>query len=65
MKLSNLRGLEQDLNQGINYNRKHGGVSRALREIKKRPGGSNWRLSAMLNYSEKYTEGWERIFSKK
>ena len=47
MELKNLRGLDEDLNQGIKYNKKHGGVSDALRRIKKRPEDPNWRLNAM------------------
>lgn len=37
MKLNNLRNLDQDLNRGIEYNRKHGGVSDKLKEMAKRP----------------------------
>jgi hypothetical protein len=37
MKNHNLRGLEQDLNRGIEYNKKHGGVSDKLKKMKKRP----------------------------
>lgn len=37
MKNSNLRGLDQDLNRGIEHNKKHGGVSDELKKMAKRP----------------------------
>jgi len=37
MKNFNLRGLDQDLKRGADYNKKHGGVSDALKKIMKRP----------------------------
>ncbi len=37
METKHLRGLDDDLNRGIKYNKKHGGVSDALKRIKKRP----------------------------
>jgi hypothetical protein len=51
MKNFNLRNLDQDLNRGIEYNRKHGGVSDKLKSIMKRPerGDGNWRMNAMSN----------------
>ncbi len=66
MKLQNLKGLNEDLNRGIEYNRKHGGVSDKLKRIMKRPESKNWRLHAFNDYNrEAYEEGWEFAFGKK
>jgi hypothetical protein len=46
MKNKNLRGLEQDLNRGIEYNRKHGGVSDELKSVLKRPENPNFSMNA-------------------
>ena len=61
MKNINLRGLDQDLKRGLDYNKKHGGVSDKLKRIKKRP--EAYTEKAQFNTDlEKFEEGWERVF---
>lgn len=58
MKLNNLSGLDQDLKRGIEYNRKHGGVSETLKKIKKRPenpGGVS-HFSGSMGDNDKFWE---------
>jgi hypothetical protein len=52
MKLSNLKGLDQDLNRGLDYNKKHGGVSDTLKKTMKRPEGfRNGEGSGLMHFS--------------
>lgn len=62
---TDMGGLTQDLNRQLEYNKRHGGPSDALKRLKKRPDNKNWRIRSILSSSEAYREGWELIFGKK
>lgn len=60
MKLTDLRGIDQDLKRGIDYNKKHGGSP--LKKIMKRP---EIHPTSYFNGSINYAKGqWEKIFGK-
>ena len=62
MQLKNLKNLDYDLNRGLEYNRKHGGVSNKLKRRMKRPESGMWRQNAHFNEDrELYEKGWEKI----
>jgi len=69
MKNSDLRGIDQDYNRQLNYNKSHGGVSDELKKTMKRPESTShaaWATKSMLyTDQDKYAEGWERAFGKK
>ena len=67
MELKHLKGLDEDLNKGIKYNRKHGGVSDELKRRMKRPESPNWRLKAFINHSDEEFNGesWNWVKIKK
>lgn len=60
MKNLHLRGLDQDLNQQIQSNKKDGGPSEALRRMAKRPSQGNPNIP--LN--KVYREDWETKLPK-
>jgi len=47
MHTKNLKGLDQDLKRGLDYNRKHGGVSDELKKRMKRPERTDAKIIAM------------------
>jgi hypothetical protein len=57
MKNQNLNGLEEDLKQGLEYNRKHGGVSDELRKMMRRPSG---KVIVKIDQNN-YSKNWEKI----
>ena len=62
MKNINLRGLDEDLKRGLDYNRKHGGVSDKLKRTIKRPKGDYEEKARFNEDLDAYEEGWERVF---
>jgi len=57
MKNKNLNGIDEDLQQGLEYNRKHGGVSDELKKIMRRPSG---KVVIDIN-QKKYSKNWKKI----
>lgn len=65
MQNKHLKGLQEDLDIQIKSNKKNGGVSNALKRIKKRP-EENYHGNARFSINkENYARGYNIIFNKK